>query len=280
MSRIPGTHVSLEPPAGFAPAAGFAGFSHPELEAAIAVTELPTPHGAMVATLSAERLAAQGATVVLAEQRGGAWFVRLHEEPWTGPVERWMAVLGDDRVTALVIATAPSGDEPLARALEAALATATFDPGAATSPFEGLRFAVTEAGGMRLAARSHGLVVLTEGGDVGKPQGAPMLTVGSYESPDLPTDWFAFASGHLKDLAQVTALAEPRGIPIQLPSGPLAYELQADGVSAADGKPLVAYVLAAGVEGLRVVVSGLVAYDGAPQWLPVFREIARSVVFR
>jgi hypothetical protein len=266
------------PPAGFLPAAGFAGWSQADREAAIAVTELPTARDTLIAELSPARLAERGSTVVYARREGAGWWIRLHEEPWTGPVERWMVVLGDDTATALVIATIPSGDEAFSATIEAALRTAEFDPAAAGSPFDGLRFRVTEAEGLRIAARSHALVLLTEGGVVGKTQGAPMLTVGSYEAPGEPSDWYAFATGHLKDLPHVTALGEVTGVPHVLDDGTLAYELTTDGLATSDARPMHIYQLAAARDGLRVIVSGLVEQTNSERWLAAFRAVGRSLV--
>lgn len=277
MPRVPGTRVSLDPPPGFQPANGFAGWAQPDREAAIAVTEVPTPREVMISQLTVERLAGSGTTVLAARREGTSWWVHAQETPWTGPVDRWMVVLGDDHATALVIATIPSGDPALAAQIEAALRTAKYDAGVVASPFEGLRFEVTEQGGLKLAARSHGLVVLTEGGNLGAPLGAPVLTVGGYDAPGLPDDWYAFATGHLKDLAQVTALGDVAGEPVTLPDGALAYEIVTDGLAVTDGRAMAVYQLASARDGTRTIVSALVAHDASERWIPVFRAVGRSL---
>jgi hypothetical protein len=275
VARIAGTRTSVEPPPGFAPADRFPGFEDPAREASIAVTELPVPLASIAADLASDRLEANGWAVLAAGPRpGGGWEARIRADEWSGAVWKWIVALGDDQRSATVVATAPVGDEALADQITAALATATFDPSPPASAFEGLPFAVDELDGLRVAARTTHLALLTEGGSIGKAPGEPMLTVAAL--PAEPDDRGAFARDRLKDLGQVHGLQELDAVDVALASGLVGLEIVADGLLGPDAVPVKVYQLVADQEGLplRFVVVGVV---DARRSIDPFRRVARTL---
>ena len=73
--RVPGTGVSMEPPEGFRPSEGFAGFEDPATSSSVLVVEMPPEAYAEIAPifdseeLATESLSQQGVTVEFVENR-------------------------------------------------------------------------------------------------------------------------------------------------------------------------------------------------------------------
>jgi hypothetical protein len=229
----------------------------------------------VAADWTAERMAAQGfgsggATVEAVSRLGERVRVRVREEAWTGPVVKHLLAIGSGGRTAVVVATAPATDVALSEALEAALATAEFDP-AAADVLADLPFRFSTHGGLAVAARAGGLVLLTEGGSLGKGPDEPMVTIGVFPVEQPPEDVAAFARARLGDLPQ---LAETE-IVAEGPVG-AGWELVAAATRGADRGPCAVYLLATAGTAECLVVTGLVSAAGA-EWLEVFRAVGRSV---
>jgi hypothetical protein len=72
--RIPGTQVTLNPPEGFTPSAGFFGYANESTGASIMVTEIPGPYADINKGVTAEGLKKQGIELVSSEDvRWAAW---------------------------------------------------------------------------------------------------------------------------------------------------------------------------------------------------------------
>ena len=157
-SRIPGTKVSLEPPAGFSLAEQFPGFQRADAGASIVVTEVAAPVAELRAGLTSEGVASRGMTLLTSTPATisgqSATLLQVTQNASGTTFIKWMAILGDDTETIMIVGTFPqaladSMSEPIKRSILAA----RWNPGLKVDPFDGLPFRVTETASLKFAHR-------------------------------------------------------------------------------------------------------------------------------
>lgn len=126
--RIPGTNVSLQPPAGFERSESFPGFQSAEQQASIMVTQMPAPVAEVMKGMNKETLATRGMTLLSSnpETAGGRDALLLQVAQAAGGAEylKWMLVTGDPKSTVLVVGTFPkSAGEEVGAAIRTSLLT-------------------------------------------------------------------------------------------------------------------------------------------------------------
>ena len=168
--RVTGTTVTMEPPAGFSPAARFPGFERQDVQASIMVTEMPGPASEMKQGMTKAALASRGMTLIASspEKIDGknALLVNVAQTGGGGEFLKWMLVAGDQKRTMMIVGTFPrAADAELGDAIKASLLTVRWsEPAEATDHFEGLPFRVTSTGSLKVAGRMNNLVILNESG--------------------------------------------------------------------------------------------------------------------
>jgi hypothetical protein len=280
--RVPGTRVSLEPPAGFEPAARFPGFQQPDTAASIMVTEIPGPFGKVRGGMNREGLASRGMTLLHSEPAtipGAAegLLVHVHQHAEDVLFAKWMVVCGDESASVLVTATFP---ESLVETLEAPLRRAVLSTVLAregpADAFEGLPFRVDPGPGLRVGSRMGNMLSLTpDGGSAPLAPGVPRCFVGlSVAEADL-TDLRAFAEGNARRTVTVRGVQVLRGRPLRI-DGLEAWELEADAKHSASGLPLRLYQVVISEGRDYVLIVGMVEASRAADYVPAFRHVAES----
>lgn len=103
---VPGTRLSLAPPAGFAPATQFSGFQNPETGASILVSEMPAPVQTIVEAFTDEALKSKGMTLVERQtvdfNQSKATFLKASQPAHGLTYLKQMLIFGDDSTTFLV----------------------------------------------------------------------------------------------------------------------------------------------------------------------------------
>jgi hypothetical protein len=280
--RIPGTRVTLDPPAGFIAAARFAGFQDEARGASIMVTELPAPASQMRGSFTAANLQARGMALRSSE---AANFGRLEgdliavTQSVNGtPFDKWMAVTGDGTTSVLIVATYPQAlAGQLSAPMRAAVLSARWDRAAVSDKFEGLPFSVRETADLKFDNRMQNMLLMSQpGAPRAKSPEAPILVIGpSYHAARI-ADLAQFARQRIAQTAEVRELEDLQGAAATIAGRP-AYEITAAAKDRRTGAPLVVYQ-AAILEGSGYyLVVGMAGAGGADRYLPQFRAIAHSL---
>ena len=284
--RVPGTRVSLEPPAGFEPADRFPGFQQPDTASSIMVTEIPGPYAEVRGGMSREGLASRGMTLLHSEPAtvpGAAegLLVHVHQQAGDALFAKWMVVCGDGSASVLVTATFP---ESLAETLEAPLRRAVLSTvlarGGPADAFEGLPFRVDPGPGLVVGSRMGNMLSLTpHGASAPLAPGVPRCFVGlSVAEADL-TDLRAFAEELARRTVTVRGVRVLRGRPLRV-DGLEAWELEADATHSESGLPLRLYQVVLSEGRSYVLIVGMVEATRAAEYVPAFRHVAESFTRR
>ena len=280
--RVPGTQVTMAPPAGFTFAEQFPGFQRTESGASIMVTEIAGPAVMMQAAMTEEGLASRGMTLIAAEatEISGREAVLVHAGQAAGDVqfEKWLAVFGDDKRTVLLVATFPQAvADSYGDAMRQALLSARWDPSLQVGLFDGLSFRVTETAGLKFTDRMSNAVLLTAGGkDERLSPEEPLAVVGASLGDAPIDDVEAFARWRVTQTAQVTGVANIQGRALTV-DGLEAYELTAEASDARSGVAVRVYQLVALNGSGYFLIQGLVGAAHAAEYLPQFAELAASL---
>lgn len=167
----PGSRIGIEPPAGMAASQRFSGFENPSKAAAITFIEMPAQaYAELQAGFSPEQLRQQGMAVQGREtlQVGGreAFLVVGDQQAGGVALRKWMLVVSEPSLTALVIAQSVGGEAGYSdEAMRAALATLSLRPALSIeSQIAALPFKVGNLAGFRpVRVVAGNSLYLTEG---------------------------------------------------------------------------------------------------------------------
>jgi len=278
--RIPGTGVTLEPPAGFKPSARFPGFEIPERAASLMVTEIPGPLAEIQKGMTAERLAAGGMTLLESSpiSLGGSEGLLLRVSQKAAGLQffKWMAIAGGPQKTYVLVGTWAEGDDELGAILKRSIASATWGTAAPANPYEGLVFRAEPTAKLKLAGRVNNLLLFSETGGLGPfgPEDAFLVVGNSLSSVSLD-DLEAFARARAEKTEQIDNLREAKLEPASV-DGLRGIELVAQADDKKTGKPVVLYQLVLREGSNYYLVQGLAGKGRAAEALPEFRSVARS----
>ena len=279
--RVPGTNVSLQPPAGFAPADNFPGFQNPEQQASIMVTQMPAPFAEVTKAMNKETLATRGMTLLSSssEKVDGRDALLLHVAQAAAGVEylKWMLVTGDPTTTFMIVGTFPkSAEGEASAAIRTAVLTTSIELRGPDNPFEGLQFRITPTPALKIASRVSNMLILTESGMAGTvAPGDPVYIVGSSIGPAGSADLKAFSEARARQTEQVTDLKNLTGRDITL-GGLAAYELVADATGVKSETPVRLYQVIAPDGDGYFIVQAFVGTERADAMLPEFRKVTES----
>ena len=280
--RVPGTSVSLQPPAGFELAGDYPGFQSAEQQASIMVTQMPAPVAEIRKAMTKETLATRGMTLLSSKEEtvGGREALLLNLAQSAAGIDylKWMLVMGDPKETFMIVGTFPkSAGEEVGAAIRTALLSASLAAAAPSDPFEGLKFRITPTQELKIAGRVSNLLLLTESGSPGTVgPGEPVYVIGSSFRPGGSGDLKVFSEARAKQTEQIGDLENLSGREITI-GGLAAYELQADAKDVKSGTALRLYqVIAPDGDGGYFIAQGLVGADRAAAMLPEFRRVTES----
>lgn len=278
---VPGTSVTLEPPAGFALSDRFAGFMAPASGASIAVSELPGRFAELrAAFLDDARLRAQGMTRVGHE----ALLIDQHQALWLETTQakagleyrKWLLLVERPEGVALLVATAPEADaETLAGPLRTSLLNVRF--GDRGDPAEALGFRITPVAPFKTAKVLGQTLILAPDGQFPVPsEQTPMMVIGLSATHGVTiAARVAFAE---QRAAQTATLASPRiqatrAIKI---AGLPGYVTRAQATDHVRGTPMTLYQVMLFDQHGYVLMQGLAPRQKAEAQIPLFDKMARS----
>jgi hypothetical protein len=280
-TRVPGSSVTLEPPAGFTASSRFAGFERADAQASIMVTEVPGPFAGVTGGMNARGLATRGMTLISSTRRevDGKQGLLLQVSQAANGVEflKWMLAVGDAKQTTMIVATFPRAAEAdLSDSMRQAVLSIRWAQRSSPDPFEGLPFRITPSTSLKIAGRMNNLLVLSESGSM-QPQGpnAALFIVGSSVSPVRIDDLATYAETRAKQTKQMNDIRVSRQASVTI-AGTVAHELIAEGTDTSTGRAVTLYQVLLPEGGGYVLMQGLVASPRATAMIPEFRRAAQS----
>ena len=280
--RVPGTSVTLEPPAGFAPAKDFAGFKQGATASSIVVTELAGPASEVTAAMTADGLSTQGMRLLASSETtvGSRSGLLLHVAEFKSGIEfeKWMLALGERNRTLLVVGTFPKelGDS-LREPIRSALLSVRWSPRIEAPRTQGLPFAVSETAELKISQRVSSRLLLTkQGAKVTLDPADPLIVVGTAFNDIAITDVENFARDRVQRTSEISGVSGIEGESLRV-DGLAAYELRADARDQKTGAPLRVYQLLV-ADGTRYFLAqGRVGAAQGDRFLPQFRQVGRSL---
>jgi hypothetical protein len=279
--RVPGTSVSLTPPAGFGIAQQYPGFEQPDERASIMVTEMPVAAASMIGSMTAPGLASRGMTLVSARDVSidarPARLLQVSQKSATGEVSKWILIAGDVKRTTMVVGSFPADSSSmLGDSIRHALLTLSFRTAAPPSPFEGLPFRIAATSRLKFAERVSNMLMFTESGTAGSLGSTEALfiaghSIGRGHVPDVRT----FSESRAAQTTLIAGLAHVTGRAITA-GGFDAWELGADTRDARSGRPMHLYQVIIPDETGYYILQGLSTADRAAELLPEFRAMTGS----
>jgi hypothetical protein len=286
-AKVPGTAVSITPPAGFKASKLFTGFEQTESGASMMVTEIPIPKNeqqkAIAKLSSAATLKTKGISLISSQDMtvdGHRGKLLLVSQEFRGiPFLKWMVVLAKGDRALMVVAPFPESlSQKLREPLRQSILTLKWTPGIQTSRLEGLPFSFQEQGDLKVSERMSNMVLLTKNGVMPPiPASKPILIVGvAYQEAQI-LDIAQFTQKHLKQVSnQVRDLTEVSRKHKTI-AGQKAFEIVAQGYDVRNKTPLTVYEVIIATNKTYYIVQGFVPKTNAAKYLPIFRAIAESV---
>lgn len=282
--RIPGSQVTLQPPAEFELSAEFTGYHKAATNTSIMVTEIPGPFAEVREGMTRENLENQGARVISLEKiklgTVDGLLIEAEREAEDGTYRQWLLVFGD--ATSVVInAIAPKEEfAKLSAELKKCLLATKWEPGLEVPIHEGLPYTVGEAGDLKFAFKMQKGVIMSRGGihPIENPA-LPMVMVNAIADPaftaDLDAKTYAFALlDSLGKIPQQRTILGEKGIAID---GLKGYQVE---VSARpeDADTDIYYRLSLALtDGWIYLQFCRIAEDEAKTYKPTFDKILESI---
>lgn len=182
--KVPGTKVSLAPPASFKLNEQLTGFIDEETGAAIIIVELPTPYSEDPKLLTKE-LAARGYSLLSKREvslngRPGI-LVHVRSEVDSVALLGWLVITGNEKETVLVAVNYPEQMKArLSSAMEQLALSVQWDAEAQIDPLASLNFSFEGYPLLEFVTRIPGGIMLTkDGGFSDKPTNDPFFAIAS-----------------------------------------------------------------------------------------------------
>jgi len=280
-TRVRGTRVEMERPAGFVDAANFSGFQHAEDGSSIMVTEMPAPYTQATAGFNADGLASRGMKLV--SKQGvkvghfPAMLLEVTQDAYGTAYHKWMLTFGDDARTVIVTGTAPAAIPGAADVLKKAVLSTTYAESAAVpSMVADLPFTISGTKDLKLANRIQNMLVFTSTGKIRDPDAKDpsLFIVGQAFSDWDIGDRTAFARKRLNQVEGVTNVEVLSEGDVKI-SGMPAREMTASGVDKKGDKLFIVQTIVYVPKGY-FILQGLTDLSLRLTREPQFREIVNS----
>lgn len=163
--RVPGTRMTIVPPAGFAPATNFAGFIEPESNASLMLTEISAPFSKLSASYQAEPMEKRGMilTASKSESLGNllGLSIEFKQSMYGVNFNKYARLFGDENCCYLVLASVAEDTDPaIVKRLKEAMYSIAIDTNAkAPSLDEGLNFSIADGSILKKSRRLQNALI-------------------------------------------------------------------------------------------------------------------------
>jgi hypothetical protein len=278
-AEIPGTHISLRIPQGFALREGFPGLLRADIGAFVLANEIDVPVAEVLADMTAEAMAADGVTLIRSDE------VTVSGQPATlfhtrqendGGARKWFLLFGSDTGTVMLAASAPLLLEgELGAALEQTLLTAKWEPDRVIDPYAGMGFSLRSSETFEIRGRKPGGVLLAR---KDAPQeltpAEPILVIYSATSAAV-APLAVLARQQLTENPQFTEFSNFVEHPLQV-NGLSGYEIVADAKETSQAVPVRILLIAVRASERDMILEAVVAPEAWDKYLPEFRALIES----
>lgn len=280
--QIPGTIVSIVPPSGFSKADRFPGFFRREADSSIMVTDVPGPYSEITKSFNEIDLSAR--SMRLLERKDvtvcgkNGLLLNIAQTAHKKLYEKWIVIFGSENETYLVTATFPQDlRDQMSNALRSSILSTQCSSDTDKNFFEGLTFTISNSPKMKFANRMGNNITMTKDGSFPvKNETDPILIAGASISQDLVIDnKKSFAIKLVQKIATLKniEIEEIKNIKIDNLPG---YEITARGTDKYHGETNYAYQVILFGDTDYYLIVGIVTADEKADYLPTFRQVAKS----
>lgn len=281
--KVPGTKVSLVPPAGLKPTERFPGFGDEETRSSIMVTEMPAPYQKISEALTKEGLATKGINLLSKKEisLNGRPGILLHvaQEAQSIAFLKWMVITGDEKETVIVTATFPSElKERSSSAMEQSMLSVQWDAEAEVDPLVGLNFTFKDDPEMKFARSISNAAMLTKDGSLSeKTRNDPFLIIAPAISDVVISNIRQFAESRLMQIKKITDPVIKKQSDITIAGLPGSEIIAEARWSDSPDKPPVVIYQALLIDGNSYfLMQGTTPPEAREKYLAIFSRIAQS----
>ncbi|MBN2448120.1 MAG: hypothetical protein JXO22_15430 [Phycisphaerae bacterium] len=279
---FPAAGTKLRQPEGFQKADSFDGFGEPETQSSVMAVSIPGPYSQISAGFTQQQMKTRGWTLLGKKdvEVDGLPGILVHfEQPAAGKVYlKWSLVFGDDQKTTMVTATFSKAlERELSAKLKSAVLSTRLYQGATPEPGADSPFNVAVSQKLKLTPSIGKTLAYTKDGAIPtKSPEDPLFIVASSLGKGAIGDKREFAERRLRETAQTKQISvkSTDAIAIDDLDG---YESIAEAQDAESGTPLVIYQVMLFDQGSYILMQGLVGAELRDEYLPEFKEMARSL---
>ncbi|MBK5144243.1 hypothetical protein I2494_11020 [Budviciaceae bacterium BWR-B9] len=284
--RIPGTSVSIEPPAGFSLSKQFTGYMNETAGASIMVNEMPAPLEEIKHAFIPDLMKTEGVRLLGTEEatshEGKVWLYKIGQTANNQQFNKWILLQGDSKRSLMLVGTYPAAEEAkLGDAIKRSLISmdlAKEEEGKLN--LDALGYSVQESDNLKIIRRVNNMLILSLSGDAAPAAAGvqPMMVIASSYSKVAIGDLVAFSEKHMMNTASLIEIAvQKESIKSVDINGHHGVELLANAENAKNHEPMKVYQLIVESDGTYYVIKGLVKAEQSEQYLPEFRKIAESL---
>ncbi|MCD1125360.1 hypothetical protein LPW36_04860 [Jinshanibacter sp. LJY008] len=286
--RIPGTSVSIEPPAGFSLSKQFTGYMNEVVGASIMVNEMPAPLEEIKHSFIPDLMKTEGVRLLGTEEAVShehkVWLYKIGQTANNQQFNKWILLQGDSKRSLMLVGTYPAAEEAkLGDAIKRSLIGMELAQGEEGKlNLDALGYSIQESDNLKIVRRVNNMLILSLPGDAAPAPAAagvqPMMVIASSYSKAAIGDLVAFSEKHMMNTASLIEIAvQKESIKLVDINGHHGVELLANAENAKNHEPMKVYQLIVESDGTYYVIKGLVKAEQSEQYLPEFRKIAESL---
>jgi hypothetical protein len=276
--KVPGTKVSLVPPAGLKPSSQARGFDDEETGSSIEIGEMAGPYSLVAEGFTKEALAAKGISLLSRKEvsLNGRPGILLHLRQKISSVDvlKWIVATGNEKETIFIVGAFP--EKVKARwssEMEKAVLSARLDAGSETDPLAGLNFSFNVDPSLKVANRFPNGVILSVDGD--QQSDGPLLIINSVSSETIVPDVKKLAM-ELMQTAQVSGIAIKKQSDVTIAGLPGNEILAEAKWKATPNEAVIIYQVLLLDKKNYFLMQGFASRGEEEKYLAVFARIAQS----
>lgn len=278
---VKGTHVLIDPPAGFTVTERFPGYLSEDAGSSITVHELPGPFEKVGAGMNEAGCKKQGMTLLGREEitidHYKGLLLSIAQTVQETDYNKWIAVFGDQKITYLVTATFPKeADRKLSESLKKTVIAARITT-RKIDPIDGVTFRVTPLRDMKITKiLGNGIILTKDGAFPAKAEETPLLVAVASASLDMKISArkdFAIARLRMSDKMKNIRIQSTEPITVDRLAG---FESIGEAKDIVTGKPLLLYHVTLFDEDGYYLIQGMCPPGEGQARLATFKELAAT----